>query len=69
MLDGDSDANIAHYALHKLKLLPSQYLALDRYEKAFIIASIQVKIEAEKEARKEAERKSKGGKGKRRKRR
>ncbi|RTQ91636.1 hypothetical protein EKG35_13290 [Lysinibacillus telephonicus] len=62
MEDGDSDANIAHYVLHKLRLLPSQYLNLPRLEKAFVIASIQVKIEAEKKARKEAERKGKGRK-------
>ncbi|WP_185807758.1 hypothetical protein [Lysinibacillus telephonicus] len=48
--------------LHKLRLLPSQYLNLPRLEKAFVIASIQVKIEAEKKARKEAERKGKGRK-------
>ena len=29
-------------------MLPSQYLALDRREKAFIIASINLKREAEK---------------------
>jgi len=47
--------------------LPSQYLSLPRTEKAFVIASIQVKIEAEKKAQKEAERKGKKGKkGKRR---
>jgi hypothetical protein len=37
---------------------------LPRLEKAFVIASVQVKIEAEKKAQKEAERKgNKGGKG------
>ena len=62
-MDGDSDANIVHYWIHKLHKLPSEYLALPRLEKAFIIASIQVKIEAEKKAQKEAERKGKKGKG------
>lgn len=33
-------------------MLPSQFLSLDRYERAFIIASIDIKIEKEK---KEAE--------------
>ncbi|MEG6512842.1 hypothetical protein [Desulforamulus ruminis] len=43
---------MAYYCLHKLRLLPSQYLALDRQEKAFIIAAVQIKTEKEK---KEAE--------------
>ncbi len=34
---------------------------MDEQEKAFIIAAIQLRIEAEKEAQKEAERKAKGG--------
>lgn len=29
-------------------MLPNEYLALDRYEKAFVIASIQVKTEKDK---------------------
>lgn len=29
-------------------MLPSTYTSLDRYEKAFIIAAIQIKIENEK---------------------
>ncbi len=32
-------------------MLPSQYVGLDEYEKAFVIASIQVKIEGEKKQR------------------
>jgi hypothetical protein len=34
--------------LHKLHLLPSQFIALDTQEKAFVIASINIKMEAEK---------------------
>jgi len=34
--------------LHKLKLLPSQFLELDQTEKAFLIAAIDLKLEAEK---------------------
>jgi len=41
-------------------------LALDRYEKAFIIASIQVKIEADKKAQQEVKKASKGKPRKRR---
>lgn len=39
---------MAHYCLHKLGILPRQFDELDDYNKAFIIASIQVKIEREK---------------------
>ena len=31
-------------------MLPSQFLALDRFEKAFIIAAINVKLEQEEKA-------------------
>jgi hypothetical protein len=34
--------------LHKLRILPSQFLELDQKDKAFIIAAIDLKIEAEK---------------------
>ena len=37
------------YCLHKLRILPSQFLDLDQKDKAFIIAAIDLKIEAEKE--------------------
>lgn len=38
---------IAHYCLHKLRILPSQYLSLEAKEKAFVEASIILKIEKE----------------------
>ncbi|KAB1436589.1 hypothetical protein F7O84_14610 [Candidatus Galacturonibacter soehngenii] len=59
MSEGDGEANYAYYCLHKLKILPSQFASMDRYEKAFIIASIDLKIEADK---KEAARAKKAGK-------
>lgn len=44
---------IAHYCLHKFKMLPSTFLNLDSQDKAFIIASIQIKLENDrKEAKK-----------------
>jgi hypothetical protein len=39
--------------------LPSQFLALDRREKAFVVASIQIKMENDKKEAKEAARKGK----------
>lgn len=49
-------ANVAYYCLHKLRILPSQFNRLPTREKAFIIAAIQVRVEAEKEAEKKAKR-------------
>jgi len=40
-------------------MLPSQFLELEENEKAFVIASIQLKIEADKKAKKETEKKAK----------
>ena len=64
-MDGDADANIAHYWLHKLKRLPSEYINLPRLDKAFVIGSIQVKIDAEKKAEQEAKRNGNKGNRKR----
>lgn len=50
------DANIAYYCLHKLHILPSQYIELDKQEKAFIIAAIQIKAENDKKKAREAKR-------------
>jgi len=50
--------------LHKLHLLPSQFLALPQKERAFIIAAIQVKMENDKKENKRLKRKA--GSGKRR---
>lgn len=47
-------ANIAHFCLQKLHILPSVFAGLSTREKAFIIASIQVRIEGEKEAQRKA---------------
>lgn len=44
----DAEMNLAHFALQKLHILPSALDALDEKEKAFIYASIQVRIEEEK---------------------
>ncbi|PJO43941.1 hypothetical protein CWD94_10060 [Lysinibacillus xylanilyticus] len=62
MEDGDYEANVAHYCLHKLKKWPSEFDNLPLYEKAFVIASVQLKIKADKDGEKEAKQ---GAKGKR----
>lgn len=59
------EANYAYYALLKLHILPSVFLAMEEPEKAFVIASIQEKAEQDKEKEKEMKRKA-GKKGRRR---
>uniref|UniRef100_UPI0026E23DFF hypothetical protein n=1 Tax=Enterocloster clostridioformis TaxID=1531 RepID=UPI0026E23DFF len=47
------EANIAYYCLHKLHRWPHEFLALDRYEKAIVIAAVEMKLEKDrKEAQK-----------------
>lgn len=50
-------ANYAYYCLHKLRITPRQFDEMDIYEKAFIIASIDIKAESEKEQEKNLKRK------------
>ena len=58
-MQSDVEFNLAHFALQKLKILPSQLDNMSQKEKAFIYASIQVRVETEK---KEANKiKDKGG--------
>jgi len=45
--------------LHKLHILPSQWVALEE-EKAFIIACIDIRIEAEKEEAKKIAKEAEG---------
>ena len=52
-------ANYAYYCLHKLKITPRQFEEMDIYEKAFIIASIDIKMENEKKQEKKAKSKRK----------
>ena len=47
-MEGDSDTFIAYYALHKFHWKPTMLLDMTREEKAFIIASIQHKMEQDK---------------------
>ena len=52
-------ANYAYYCLHKLRITPRQFDEMDKYEKAFIIASIDIKTEADKEEEKKLKSKRK----------
>ena len=50
---GDGEAAYAHYCLQKFHWLPSFFAELDRNEKAFVIASIDLRVEEEKRKAKE----------------
>ncbi|MEF2964932.1 hypothetical protein V3851_03740 [Paenibacillus sp. M1] len=43
---------MAYYALHKLHIMPWDFVELDPRKKAALIAMIQVRIQAEKKAAK-----------------
>lgn len=58
-------ASYAHYALQKLHMLPSVFCGLSMEEQAFIIASVDLRIEKEKKEAKEAEKRSRGRKKRR----
>ena len=59
--EGDWEANYAYYALHKLRILPSQFLELDEQEKAFIVAAIRIKLDNDKKKEKELKKKPRKG--------
>lgn len=50
-------ANYAYYCLHKLRITPRQFDEMDLREKAFIIASINIKMEEDKKEQRKAKRK------------
>lgn len=47
-MEGDAEANYAYYTLHKFHWKPHDFLALDPYEMAFVIAAIDVKVDNDK---------------------
>lgn len=51
------EANIAYYCLHKLHKWPHEFLNLDRYEKAFVIAAVGMKLEHDKKEAQKVKRK------------
>lgn len=48
------EANIAYYCLHKLHKWPHEFLELDIQERAYVVASIEKKIESDKKEAKKA---------------
>ncbi|KAA1177457.1 hypothetical protein HGO21_37195 [Acinetobacter sp. CUI P1] len=48
MNEGDSEANLAYYALHELHILPHELMKLSSRERAAIYAMIAVRVEKEK---------------------
>lgn len=52
--DPDPEANYAYYALLKFHILPSVFAQMDEKEKAFVIASINIKSKHDKEREKKA---------------
>lgn len=61
-MEGDLASNYAYYALHKFHWKPSEFLALDSYERAFVEAAIDIRIEKEKKEADQAARKAKSRK-------
>ncbi len=51
-------ANYAYYALHKLRIRPSEFCEMDTNEQAFIIACIDIRLDAEKKAADEVKKKT-----------
>lgn len=55
-MEGDDEAPYVHYALHKLRIRPSEFVTMDEQEKAFIFASIIIKAKQDKEQEREVKR-------------
>ncbi|MES1046304.1 hypothetical protein FOA22_17735 [Heyndrickxia oleronia] len=55
----DPEAVYAHYALQRLRIRPKEFFDMDRKEKAFVIASIDIRIKEEQKEAKRAKRKKK----------
>ncbi|OME97479.1 hypothetical protein BK124_15890 [Paenibacillus amylolyticus] len=51
MKEGDSEANLAYYALHELNILPHELMAFSMRERAAIYAMISIRVEEEKKER------------------
>lgn len=55
------EANIAYYCLHKLHKWPHEFLILDIQERAYVVAAVEMKIEADKKRAKEAKKAGRKG--------
>ncbi|MDQ0269935.1 hypothetical protein [Cytobacillus purgationiresistens] len=55
----DAEAVFAHFALQRLRIRPREFFEMDRKEKAFVIASIQIRTEEEKKEASSINRKKK----------
>lgn len=53
------EANIAYYCLHKLHKWPHEFLTLDRYEKAVVMAAVDLKLKHDKKEAQKAKSKRK----------
>lgn len=53
MADGDPETNYAYYCLHKFHWLPSRFLELSQEEQAFVMAAIDLRVQAEQKAAKQ----------------
>ena len=65
-MDGDPEANYAHFCLQKFGWEPSKFLDLPVKERAVVVASIDVRIAAEKKKEAELNSKMKRGRGRKR---
>ncbi|WP_460730429.1 hypothetical protein, partial [Nocardia heshunensis] len=54
-----AEFNYYHYAMNEYHWLPSQWAELSMYEKALVIAGIDIRVKEEKRQQKEAERRAK----------
>jgi hypothetical protein len=52
---------VAYYCLHELHVIPSVFENLERRERAFITAAIEVRLKHDKARRRELERKARRG--------
>jgi len=52
----DDESAVAMYCLFNMHMLPTDFLALDDRQKAFIIAAVSIRVEQEEEAKERARR-------------
>jgi hypothetical protein len=50
MEEGDAESYYAYFALHKLRIMPHELMALKKRERVAIYAMIDIRVEEEKKA-------------------